>query len=149
MNINKVGIFPCENRDIFNHYAVAHTVDELKASKWNEDVAVKHTISFLNPDTLLFEIGEVDDKKNKVFGWIELIELQEVLYLNFIYVKEEYRGKGIAEKALGMVIANNSKPRMQSTVRIVNEASMKLHKKLGFKTVASLLELDNSPSEVE
>jgi len=149
MNIERINLFRCDNRNNFYYHATAHMVEELKMLGWNEDLATKHATSLWNPNTTLYALQQEYDKEREIFGWVEYIDLPEAIVFTFLYIKEAHRGNGLGEKALKQVIDMHGQRRIQSTVYLTNAASLKLHEKLGFKPVASYLELDNSPSEVE
>lgn len=74
---------------------------------------------------LIFELDEV-------VAFIDYSIIYENIEINYIYVKETYRRKGIATKLLNYIIDRNT----TLEVNILNKEAINLYKKLGFQIVA-------------
>ncbi len=70
---------------------------------------------------------------NKIVGFIDYNLIYDCIELNYIYVKEEYRGKKIASLLLEQMIHENKNITLE--VNVNNENAISLYKKYGFKII--------------
>ena len=75
-------------------------------------------------------------EENNVLGFIDYSKMYENMEINYIFVKEEYRKKGIASKLLKYIINNNDFLNITLEVNINNKNAIKLYEKFDFKTVS-------------
>lgn len=76
----------------------------------------------------------IEDKN--ILGFIDYSKMYENMEINYIFVKEEYRNKGIASKLLNYMINNNDFLNITLEVNINNINAIKLYEKFGFKTIS-------------
>lgn len=90
-------------------------------------------ISLENP----FSKNYIYKQNNMIYGFMNYSIIFEKIELNFIWVNESYRNKGVASKLL-MFLINESTDKENITleVNINNIAAINLYKKFGFKEVA-------------
>ena len=75
-------------------------------------------------------------------GYIGLSNKQDYLFLSKLYLKKEYRHKGIGKKAFDFIkqfAENNGYNKIQLTVNKYNENTINAYNKWGFKTVDSVI----------
>ena len=80
-----------------------------------------------------------DDKKA---GYVALSQKQDYLFLSKIYIKAEYRHKGLGTKAFDFIkqyAADNGYNKIRLTVKKDNQNSVNAYKKWGFKTIDSVV----------
>lgn len=76
-------------------------------------------------------------KKDDYVAILSYSVMYELIEINYIYVKEEYRKKGIATKLLQELIKeNHDKENITLEVNENNQNAINLYKKLGFIEVA-------------
>ena len=73
---------------------------------------------------------------NTILGFIDYSKMYENMEINYIFVIEQYRNKGIASKLLEYVINNNDFSNITLEVNINNTNAIKLYEKFNFKTVS-------------
>lgn len=71
-------------------------------------------------------------KDNKVVGYVDIIYTDEVNIPFDVYVKEEYRGLGVAKEMLSYAIELNGNKGMKLDVDVDNVPAIKAYKSLGF-----------------
>jgi len=74
-------------------------------------------------------------KDNKVIGYVDITHKYEENEPYDVYVKEEYRNKGIATDMLSYAIELDKNKRIMLLVDIDNDNAIKLYEKLGFEKV--------------
>ena len=91
-------------------------------------------------------VAELDDL---IVGWTSLSKWSDrCAYSNTaeisIYVRQEYRGKGIGKKLINAILREGKKVRLHVVIaRIVegNDISMQLHQSVGFKYIGTMKEV--------
>jgi RimJ/RimL family protein N-acetyltransferase len=73
-----------------------------------------------------------EDKKVGIIGFVK----KAGGHFLKIGIHQNFRGKGIFEKALKLMIKENKLKKIQSTISESNIISIKAHKKLGFKKIS-------------
>ncbi|MBE6150146.1 MAG: GNAT family N-acetyltransferase [Firmicutes bacterium] len=73
---------------------------------------------------------------NTILGFIDYSKMYENMEINYIFVIEQYRNKGIASKLLEYVINNNDFSNITLEVNINNINAIKLYEKYNFKTIS-------------
>lgn len=73
---------------------------------------------------------------NKILGYLDYSIMYERAEINYIFVIEEYRSKGIASKLLDYLFNNNDFKEISLEVNINNTNAIKLYTKYGFKEVS-------------
>lgn len=83
--------------------------------------------------------GWNDEIFNDVVGYFGISDKQDYLFLSKLYIKKEFRHKGIGAKAFEKIkqIANGKKIRL--TVNKYNTNTIKAYEKWGFKTVDAVV----------
>ena len=79
---------------------------------------------------------------NQKAGYIGLSDKQDYLFLSKLYLKKEYRHKGIGKKAFDFIkqfAENNGYNKIQLTVNKYNENTINAYNKWGFKTIDSVV----------
>lgn len=74
-------------------------------------------------------------KDNKVVGYVDITYTDEVNIPFDVYVKEEYRGLGVAKEMLSYAIELNGNKGMKLDVDVDNVPAIKAYKSLGFVKV--------------
>ena len=75
-------------------------------------------------------------------GYIGLSNKQDYLFLSKLYLKKEYRHKGLGKEAFDFIkqfAENNGYNKIQLTVNKYNENTINAYNKWGFKTVDSVI----------
>lgn len=88
-----------------------------------------------NPFLHYFEYIE----NNKIIGYVKYLIMYDKIEIENIFVKEEYRKKGIGTKLMSYLIAKAIEKKAVNItleVRISNEIARNLYKKFGFREVA-------------
>lgn len=74
-------------------------------------------------------------ENDKILGYLDYSIMYERGEINYIFVIEEYRSKGIASKLLEYMITNNDLDEISLEVNINNINAINLYKKFNFKEV--------------
>ena len=94
--------------------------------------------NYIIDEAELKKISKVYLKDDKIIGYISYQIMYERAELNYIFVKEEERKKGIASKMLEYML-NNLKEECIETIDLevnsLNKKAINLYQKCGFKTV--------------
>ncbi len=94
--------------------------------------------NYIIDEAELKKISKVYLKDDKIIGYISYQIMYERAELNYIFVKEEERKKGIASKMLEYML-NNLKEECIETIDLevnsLNKKAINLYQKYGFKTV--------------
>lgn len=94
--------------------------------------------NYIIDEAELKKISKVYLKDDKIIGYISYQIMYERAELNYIFVKEEERKKGIASKMLEYML-NNLKEECIETIDLevnsLNKKVINLYQKYGFKTV--------------
>ena len=72
---------------------------------------------------------------NKIVGFLDYSVMYEKIEINYIFVIEEYRKKGIAYNLIKYVIDNYDFENITLEVNVNNTNAINLYKKLGFKII--------------
>ncbi len=95
--------------------------------------------NYIIDEAELKKISKVYLKDDKIIGYISYQIMYERAELNYIFVKEEERKKGIASKMLEYML-NNLKEECIETIDLevnsLNKKAINLYQKYGFKTVS-------------
>ena len=95
--------------------------------------------NYIIDEAELKKISKVYLKDDKIIGYISYQIMYERAELNYIFVKEEARKKGIASKMLEYML-NNLKEECIETIDLevnsLNKKAINLYQKYGFKTVS-------------
>ena len=79
---------------------------------------------------------------NQKAGYIGLSGKQDYLFLSKLYLKKEYRHKGLGKEAFNFIkqfAENNGYNKIQLTVNKYNENTINAYNKWGFKTIDSVV----------
>lgn len=102
------------------------------------DSLVKFSFSYNLEEDLknnIFSKYFIYEEKNNIIGFINYSDLYDRFELNYIYVKEEYRNKGIASKLMDKMLKignDKSIDNITLEVNINNESAIGLYKKYKF-----------------
>ena len=95
--------------------------------------------NYIIDEAELKKISKVYLKDDKIIGYISYQIMYERAELNYIFVKEEERKKGVASKMLEYML-NNLKEECIETIDLevnsLNKKAINLYQKYGFKTVS-------------
>lgn len=72
---------------------------------------------------------------NKIVGFLDYSVMYEKIEINYIFVINEYRRKGIASNLIKYVIDNYDFENITLEVNVNNVSAINLYKKLGFKII--------------
>ena len=72
---------------------------------------------------------------NEIVGFLDYSVMYEKIEINYIFVIEEYRKKGIAYNLIKYVIDNYDFENITLEVNVNNTNAINLYKKLGFKII--------------
>lgn len=100
------------------------------------DIEYLNTLSSYNITLNPFNKILVYIEDNNILGFIDYSKMYENMEINYIYVIEQYRNKGIASKLLEYIINNNDFLNITLEVNINNINAIKLYEKYNFKTVS-------------
>lgn len=100
------------------------------------DIEYLNTLSSYNITLNPFNKILVYIEDNNILGFIDYSKMYENMEINYIYVIEQYRNKGIASKLLEYIIDNNDFLNITLEVNINNINAIKLYEKYNFKTVS-------------
>jgi predicted GNAT family acetyltransferase len=115
---------------------------ELGGVGWSAGEAAAHAFNFLNIDNTYY-IWDTENLEDGIVGWTDFCMLPQMVVINYIIIKEEFRRRGYAAEIFKTVSREFGKnKRMQSFYYNHNEASRALHEKVGFKAVATQMQLD-------
>ena len=116
---------------ILSNEQIDYMVDKFQSEK-----AITNQIN--NENYTYFYI--VYDKQKA--GYIGLSNKQDYLFLSKLYLKKEYRHKGLGKEAFNFIkqfAENNGYNKIQLTVNKYNENTINSYNKWGFKTVDSVV----------
>jgi [ribosomal protein S18]-alanine N-acetyltransferase len=94
--------------------------------------------NYIIDEAELKKISKVYLKDDKIIGYISYQIMYERAELNYIFVKEEERKKGIASKMLEYMLNNLKEENIETIdleVNSLNKKAINLYQKYGFKTV--------------
>jgi [ribosomal protein S18]-alanine N-acetyltransferase len=74
--------------------------------------------------------------KSDIVGFLSYTHLYDKIEINYIYIKEEYRGKGYASELIDYLLKEDYSD-ITLEVRISNESAINLYLKKGFNIVAT------------
>ena len=102
---------------------------------YNTVLAIKNSLSNYKVTLTPFNkvIGHYFD--NKIVGFLDYSVMYEKIEINYIFVIEEYRKKGIAYNLIKYVIDNYDFENITLEVNVNNTNAINLYKKLGFKII--------------
>lgn len=100
------------------------------------DIEYLNTLSSYNITINPFNKILVYMDGNTILGFIDYSKMYENMEINYIFVIEQYRNKGIASKLLEYIIDNNDFSNITLEVNINNINAIKLYEKYNFKTVS-------------
>lgn len=100
------------------------------------DIEYLNTLSSYNITINPFNKILVYMDGNTILGFIDYSKMYENMEINYIFVIEQYRNKGIASKLLEYVINNNDFSNITLEVNINNINAIKLYEKYNFKTIS-------------
>lgn len=95
--------------------------------------------NYIIDEAELKKISKVYLKDDKIIGYISYQIMYERAELNYIFVKEEERKKGIASKMLEYMLNNLKEENIETIdleVNSLNKKAINLYQKYGFKTVS-------------
>lgn len=76
-------------------------------------------------------------EEGSIIGFLDYSVIYERIEINYIFVLEEYRKKGIAYQLINQMMRMNDWENITLEVNIYNTPAIKLYKKLGFEIVAT------------
>ena len=94
--------------------------------------------NYIIDEAELKKISKVYLKDDKIIGYISYQIMYERAELNYIFVKEEERKKGIASKMLEYMLNNIKEENIETIdleVNSLNKKAINLYQKYGFKTI--------------
>lgn len=100
------------------------------------DIGYLNTLSSYNITINPFNKILVYMDGNTILGFIDYSKMYENMEINYIFVIEQYRNKGIASKLLEYIINNNDFSNITLEVNINNINAIKLYEKYNFKTIS-------------
>ena len=100
------------------------------------DIEYLNTLSNYNITFNAFNKILVYIEDNNILGFIDYSKMYENMEINYIFVIEKYRNKGIASKLLKYIIENNEFSNITLEVNINNTNAIKLYEKFDFKTIS-------------
>lgn len=102
------------------------------------DSLVKFSFSYNLEEDLnnnIFSKYFIYEEKNNIIGFINYSDLYDRFELNYIYVKEDYRNKGIASKLMDKMLEIGNDKNIDNItleVNVTNESAIGLYKKYNF-----------------
>lgn len=105
-----------------------------KEIKWWIPLKKKYFLNFLKTKNCLY----VAEEGKKIIGYQSARREKKILVLEDIYIKKEFRNKGIATSLIKEVIFNNKKSNVKQIQFNCPERLRKFYERLGFK-VSSLV----------
>lgn len=103
--------------------------------KETNDISYLNTLSSYNITLNAFSHILIYAKDNEILGFLDYSKMYENMEINYIYVKEEYRKKGVATELLNYMITNNNFNNITLEVNIKNLNAINLYKKFDFKII--------------
>lgn len=103
--------------------------------KETNDISYLNTLSSYNITLNAFSYILIYVKDNEILGFLDYSKMYENMEINYIYVKEEYRKKGIATELLNYMITTNNFNNITLEVNIKNLNAINLYKKFDFKII--------------
>lgn len=104
--------------------------------KETKDITYLNTLSSYNITLNAFNKILIYVENDKILGFIDYSKMYENMEINYIFVKEEYRNKGIASNLLKYIISNNDFLNITLEVNVNNVNAIKLYEKFNFKTIS-------------
>lgn len=139
IELNEIKEFAVLTSEIWHEYWTCILSDEqidYMVGKFQSENAITNQIN--NENYTYFYIL-FDNQKS---GYIGLSGKQNYLFLSKIYIKKEYRHKGLGTKTFDFIkqfALKNGYNKIQLTVNKYNENTINAYKKWGFKTVDSVV----------
>ena len=104
---------------------------ESRLSEFQNNISLESIL--LNPFTKIYIY-----KESKNIGFIIYSKYYERIEIDYIFVEQEFRKKGIASKLINYIINENKDiQNITLEVSVHNEPAINLYKKSGFKVVAT------------
>ncbi len=103
--------------------------------KETNDISYLNTLSSYKITLNAFSHILIYAKDNEILGFLDYSKMYENMEINYIYVKEEYRKKGVATELLNYMITNNNFNNITLEVNIKNLNAINLYKKFDFKII--------------
>lgn len=103
--------------------------------KETNDISYLNTLSSYNITFNAFSHILIYVKDNEILGFLDYSKMYENMEINYIYVKEEYRKKGVATELLNYMITTNNFNNITLEVNIKNLNAINLYKKFDFKII--------------
>ncbi len=103
--------------------------------KETNDISYLNTLSSYNITLNAFSHILIYAKDNEILGFLDYSKMYENMEINYIYVKEEYRKKGVATELLNYMITTNNFNNITLEVNIKNLNAINLYKKFDFKII--------------
>ena len=135
--IYKEGILD-EERIQFLRKNIKEILDNLNKSEKYRLKGFRKAISSSKERILVCEDGRIIG-----FGGAVLSNKKRGAEITLIYLRGEYRNKGIGSKLVKELLKwlkNNNEKNVYVTIDIKNKASINLHKKFGFKTTSFIMQ---------
>jgi len=137
-----LGILDKKSFDEFKEKQVACIVGELIAIGWDIEKAELHA-EWCSKQAQIQRI--LHNQDGVQIGWIEWSGYGRVLWFNYIFIEEKWRGFGYAADAIQTVIKNYKTQAsvVQASNYTINESGRKVLERLGFKPIATSYQLGN------
>lgn len=103
--------------------------------KETNDISYLNTLSSYNITLNAFSHILIYAKDNEILGFLDYSKMYENMEINYIYVKEEYRKKGVATELLNYMITTNNFNNITLEVNTKNLNAINLYKKFDFKII--------------
>ena len=139
IKINEIKDFAKLTSEIWHEYWTCILSDEqidYMVDKFQSENAITNQIN--NENYTYFYIMYDNQKA----GYIGLSDKQDYLFLSKLYLKKDYRHKGLGKEAFNFIkqfAQNNGYNKIQLTVNKYNENTINAYNKWGFKTVDSVI----------
>lgn len=103
--------------------------------KETNDISYLNTLSSYNITLNAFSHILIYVKDDEILGFLDYSKMYENMEINYIYVKEEYRKKGVATELLNYMITTNNFNNITLEVNTKNLNAINLYKKFDFKII--------------
>lgn len=128
------------NEKQFNEYrgrALHEFSKELEGIGWTTPRALNHGLNFLNPNTCYAVYHHIVGH----IGFIDFQDLPDVIILQYLIIKPEYRRKGYGKATLEYMLKYSENRKLQSFYYRHNEASRALHEQVGFSPIGTVVQI--------